>query len=171
MAGQYKLRIKTGDTEIEVEGDKKFVIDHFSRMNKLLKGGKMAALKMDKPGRKKKRGRKPGRKKKVVPVPKKVKLDLKNMSVSEIINRVEARKDQDKILVFSYALNKMKKKREFRGSDVVGMFKEMNMEAPNNITYHLRKLSGEKGLLKAGRKNGRYKISDDGIKRLSIRYE
>ena len=165
------MRIKTGDTEIEVEGDKKFVIDHFSRMNKLLKGGRIAALKMDKPGRKKKRGRKPGRKKKVIPVPKKVKLDLKNMAVSEIIDRVEAKKDQDKILVFSYALNKMKKKREFRGSDVVGMFKEMNMEAPNNITYHLRKLSGEKGLLKAGRKNGRYKISDEGIKKLSIRYE
>ncbi|MCK5774039.1 MAG: hypothetical protein KAH57_09665 [Thermoplasmata archaeon] len=162
--------MKTGDMEIEVEGDKKFVIDHFSKMNKLLKGGKMATLKMDKPGRKK-RGRKPGRKKKVIPKPKKVKLDLKNMSVSEIMDKFEAKRDQDKILVFSYALNKMKKKREFRGSDVVGMFNEMNMEAPNNITYHLRKLSGEKGLLKAGRKNGRYKISDEGIKKLSIRYE
>lgn len=170
MAESYKLRVKSGDTELEIEGDKTFVHDHFFQMKGLLSGMNIK-LKADKPFKGKKRGRKPGRKKKVLPKPKIVELDLKHMSLEEIIKKINPKKDQDKILIFSYWINKMKRKREFRSNDIKIMFKEMKMDPPKNIRYHLNNLTKKKGYLQAGRKHGRFKISEEGIKFLSVREE
>ena len=170
MAGSYKIRVKSGDIEIDLEGDKKFVMDNFTQINKIFKGSKMN-LKLDKPGRKKKRGRKPGRSKKVPPKPKIVTLDLKSMTLDEIIEKTDPKKEQDKILIFSYWINKHQKKREFRSNDIKDMFVEIKMDQPKNIQYHLNSLTKKKGYLKPGRKNGRFKISEEGIKYLSVHEE
>ena len=170
MAGSYKIRVKSGDVEIDLEGDKKFVMDNFTQINKLIKGSK-TKLKADKPGRKKKRGRKPGRQKMAPSKPRIVTLDLKNMTLDEILEKLDPKKDQDKILIFSYWINQHQKKTEFRNNDIKGLFEEMKMDPPKNILYHLNGLTKKKGYLKTGRKNGRFKLSDEGIKALSIQGE
>ena len=170
MAETYKLRVKSKGTEIEIEGDKKFVEGHFSQFKKLLKDAKLQSARN---ARSSKKGRKRGRKKKPGRKPKKekrVKLDLPNMELKQILEEAKPDKEDTNILVFSYWLNKRMRKREFRSPDIEAMYKEIGMEAPNNITYYLRKLSDEdKGLLQHGRKNGRYKISPDGLKYITYK--
>jgi len=212
--GNYRIRIKEGDVEIEVEGDKAFVLQKFQDAQSLLKKPirihtvdempesgpaiKKAAVRKKqarpvkakveepakvverkKPGRKpkakveepakvverKKPGRKPKAKAEPTPKPAKpVWTDLKDKKLAEILDLKKPKRDGDRIVVVGYYINKIQKKREFRSNDILDLLKEQGMPEIKNVTYHLRKLSDDKGLLTHGRKQGRYKVSDRGVK-------
>ena len=240
VQGNYKIRVKQGDVEIEIEGDKGFVIQTFMDARSMIwkepvkmvektipeipkMEKKAPAKKEEKPavaspvkaepkkrGRKpgkalkkeekpavaspvkaepKKRGRKPGKalKKEEKPAKaekaprkaklekpakvekpekpsKKVRMDLKNKDFNELMKIKDPKNDSEKIIIAGYHLNKNERKREFKSNDVEDILKKFNINAPNNVSYYLRKLSDDKGLLTHGRKNGRYKVSDEGIK-------
>jgi hypothetical protein len=114
--------------------------------------------------------KKPGRKPKAeTPAPaekpaKKVRADLKDKPLPELVAMKDAKKDNDLVTLAAYYINKNQKKREFRSSDILEVLKENNLPEPANVNYHLRKLSDDRGLLTHGKKQGRYKISDQGVK-------
>jgi hypothetical protein len=205
MDANYRIRIKEGETEIELEGDKNFVLEKYQELQSLLK--KAPKVSLGKPrGRKPKvaaapaetiavvaeekpkakRGRKPkakpaavpkvkakrGRKPKAVKPKKekperptkKVRADQKDKNLKELVEMKGARKDWDRIVLAGYYINKNQKKREFRSNDINSVLKKAGFPEPKNTTYHLRKLTDDKGLLTHGRKQGRYKVSDAGVK-------
>jgi hypothetical protein len=198
MDGNYRIRIKEGDIEIELEGDKGFVLEKYQELQSLLKkapkvsmGGSRARKPKSAPAAKAagakpkaKRGRKPkakpaakkakpkakpGRKPKEAPAkvekpPKKVRADQKDKNLSQLVELKGAKKDPDRIVLAGYFINKNQKKREFRSNDIVAALKKAALPEPKNTTYHLRKLTDSKGLLMHGRKQGRYKVSEAGVK-------
>jgi hypothetical protein len=182
MDANYRIRIKEGETEIELEGDKNFVLEKYQELQSLLK--KAPKVSLGKPrGRKPKvaaapaetiavvaeekpkakRGRKPKKEKPEKPT-KKVRADQKDKNLKELVEMKGARKDWDRIVLAGYYINKNQKKREFRSNDINSVMKKAGFPEPKNTTYHLRKLTDDKGLLTHGRKQGRYKVSDAGVK-------
>lgn len=170
----YKVRVKEGDTVVELAGDKKFVVRSFNQIKRALgrelNGGKLPRVLRPKvkktPGRKKK-GKRGRPKKVVVQVPRP---DLSKMSLKEIFDTKVPKRDNHKALLMSYYTNKVMGKREFRGVDLLPLYKEMGFEPPQNISNFLRRMAGEKaGLLTHGRKSGRYKITKEGIEYIHVK--
>ncbi|MDG6224961.1 MAG: hypothetical protein QCI82_05550, partial [Candidatus Thermoplasmatota archaeon] len=95
---------------------------------------------------------------------KKAKVDLKGKDLGYLMKVKDPKNDAFKVVLAGYHINKNERKREFRSVDIEDVLKKFNVEAPNNVSYYLRKLSDDKGLLTHGRKSGRYKISDSGVK-------
>jgi len=170
----YKVRIKEGETVVELAGDKKFVVRSFNNIKRALgrelNGGKLPRIlkpkKKKTPGRKKKGKR--GRPKKVVVVAPRP--DLSKLSLPELFKVKVPSRDNHKALLMAYYMNKVMGKREFRGVDLVPLYKEMNLEPPQNISNFLRRMAGDKtGLLTHGRKSGRYKITKNGIDYIHVK--
>jgi len=162
----YRIKIKDGSTEIELEGDKKFVNESFEQVKKVLGSKKTTTKKKTK--RRKKRGRKkkPGRKKKKKPkkTPKKDRIDLRKYSLKEIFDLKKPRRKRHHVMIMAYYMNKALRKREFRAADLEPLYNEVDIEAPKNLSYFLRKMADEDPkLLTHGKKQGRYKITDKGI--------
>jgi len=162
----YKIKIKDGTTEIELEGDKKFVNESFEQVKKVLgtknKTTKKKSKSRKKRGRKKKPGRKP--KKKPKKTPKKDRIDLRNLSLKEIFDLKKPRRKRHHVMIMAYYMNKALRKREFRATDLKPLYEEVEIETPKNLSYFLRKMADEEPkLLTHGRKQGRYKITDKGI--------
>ena len=91
-------------------------------------------------------------------------MDLKGKDLGALLKLKNPKSDADKIVLAGYHINKNERKREFKSGDIEDIMKRFNVEPPNNVSYYLRKLSDDKGLLTHGRKSGRYKVSDSGIK-------
>ena len=150
----YHIKVKDGSTEVEVSGDKRFV-------NKIFKNLKDVLSKDVRKPRVGRRGRKP---KKIKKVFKKDRINLKQFDLKGLFEKKIPKRENQRVLLLGYYANKIEGKREFRGMDLEKLYKDLNLEVPDNITYFLRKMSEDKkGLLTHGRKNGRYKITDKGI--------
>lgn len=162
----YRIKVKDGDNEIEIAGDKRFVNKIFKEISVLLgkkiKGGRIPTKRRKKLGRKKKRGRKP--KPKPKKITKKDYLDIKKMTLTELFEFRKPKRENQRVLLLAYYANKALKKREFRGKELKTLYQEIGIAPPKNLTYFLRKMAeDERGLLAHGRKSGRYKITDKGI--------
>ena len=148
-SGIYRVKVKNGNNFVEIQGDKKFTEDMFHQISEIFpKAGKKPVTK--------KRGRQPK------PKPK---IDLKNMSIEELVEKIKDKRSSSRVLVSGYILNKILKKREFRSKEMVNFMEEHGITVPKNPTYHFRKLK-ESGSFIQGRKGGRFKISDNGIKEI-----
>lgn len=162
----YKIKIKDGDTEIELEGDKKFVNESFKQVKNVLGTKKTKSKKKPKSRKKRGRKKKPGRKPKKKPkkTPKKDRVDLRKYSLKEIFNMKKPRRKRHHVIIMAYYMNKALRKREFRATDLKPLYEEVEIDAPKNLSYFLRKMADEEPkLLAHGRKQGRYKITDKGI--------
>lgn len=165
----YQIRIKDGDTEIELKGDKSFVRKAFKQLQEVL-GKELDRKKL--PGEKKWRKRKPGRKKKPGPkpkpkpkkIPKKDREDLTNYTLKKLFKFRKPIKENQRILMLAFYVNKIEKKREFRGVDLEPLYKKLGLETPKNLSYFLRKMAEPHiGRIEQGKRQGRYKITDKGI--------
>jgi hypothetical protein len=155
----FHIKVKDGSTQLEISGDRRFVNKVFNNLKDVL------SKELKKPSMGRKRGRKRGRKpKKPKKVLKKDRIDLKQFDLKGLLEKKPPKRENQRILLMGYYLNKIEGKREFRGKDLEKLYEELKMEVPSNVTYFLRKLSeDEKGLLAHGKKQGRYKITDKGI--------
>ena len=142
--------MKNGRNLIEIEGDKVFVNEVFQQIKKIFPKGSSSTTSP------KKRGPKPK------PKPS---LDLKKIEIPELISRVEGKDQAMKVLVSGFCINKKMKKREFRSKEMTSFMKDVGLEIPNNLTYYFRKLKDD-GTFILGRKQGRFKVSDEGIKKI-----
>ena len=147
--GPYRVKVKSGRNYIEIQGDKKFTEDVFKQITVIFP-------KQGKKPEPKKRGRKPILKQKI---------DLKSISFDELISKLKEQKTHSQVHISGYILNKNLKKREFRAKDMESFMMENNIEVPKNITYHFRNLK-DSGHFTQGRKQGRFKITEMGIKEI-----
>ncbi len=143
----YKVKVKSGRNFIEIQGDKKFTEGMFSQIAEIFpKAGKKPLPK--------KRGRKPNPKPKV---------DLDTISAEDLLKKIDGKKSSTTILVSGFILNKKLRKREFRSKEMESFMNDNKIDVPKNITYHFRNLK-DSGHFIQGRKQGRFKITDVGIK-------
>ena len=165
----YRIKLKEGDTEIELKGDKRFVRKAFREIQDIV-GKELDKKKL--PGERKKRRKKPGRKKKPGPkpkpkqkkTPKKEREDLTGYTLKKLFKFRKPIRENQRVLMLAFYTNKVLKKREFRGVDLEPLYKELGLEPPKNLSYFLRKMSEPHiGRIEQGRKQGRYKITDKGI--------
>ncbi|MBD3408494.1 MAG: hypothetical protein GF411_20390 [Candidatus Lokiarchaeota archaeon] len=157
----YRIKVRTNNAEIELEGDKPFVKDTFDELRSIL-AGKSKLVKTAKEVPKKKPGRKP--KKTAKKATKGKRTDLGNVSLTELFEKKNATRKRHSILMLAFFVNKVKGKIEFRGMDLKPLYKEISMKPPKNFSYFLRKMVDEKPkLLEKGKKQGRYKITDEGV--------
>lgn len=147
MNKTYRIKVKNGRNLIEIEGDKEFVNRAFDEIKDIFSEGQTKRIP-------KKRGPKPK------PKPE---IDLKSLETPDILNKLDGKDKTLTILVSGYCINKKLKKREFRSKEMTDFLKGNKLSVPDNLTYFFRKLKDE-GLFIQGRKQGRFKVSDDGIK-------
>lgn len=145
----YRIKVKNGRNLIEVEGDKAFVNDVFQEIKKIFP-------KVPPSHSPRKRGPKPK------PRPS---IDLKTVEVPELVSKVQGKNQTMKVLVSGFCINKKLRKREFRSKEMTSFMKDVGLDVPNNLTYYFRKLKDD-GLFILGRKQGRFKISDEGIRKI-----
>ena len=156
----YRIRIKDGTTELEIAGDKRFVQRSFKEIKALL--NKHFRSNLIQVERKSRRKRKPGPKPKISPP--KERTDMRKMSLQEIFKVKNPKRENQRVLLLAYYLNKVTGKREFKIKDLKPLYDELKLEVPKNLGYFLRSMSSEdKGLLVQGRKQGRFKITEKGI--------
>lgn len=169
----YRIKVKDGDSEIDISGDKKFVIKSFDDIKVLLNKNlrsvqpiteKKQIKKSKKTGRKKKPGPKPKTSKKNETKLTTERIDLKNITLENLLKVKKPRKENQRVLLLAYYMNKVKRKREFRGKDLEALYVDLKLEVPKNLNYHLRRMAEkERGLIAQGKRNGRYKITDKGV--------
>ena len=161
----YRLKVKNGETEIEIEGDEAFVEHYFSEVSSFISTGKKIKA-MGRPliKGKRKRGRKPKVPKIISPVVKRI--NLKRLTISQLVELCRLKKERDRILTMGYIITKMNGKHEFRPKAVMDKYIEYNLTPPKRVGYYLKCLC-EEGLLVHGRRGGRFKMSDSGILHLS----
>ncbi|MBN1389477.1 MAG: hypothetical protein JXA22_02430 [Candidatus Thermoplasmatota archaeon] len=154
-------------------GDHKFVKKAFKEIRRILDknlrvprslADKKIAKRRKKPGRKKKPGPKPKRKVKPKKIPRKDRVEMKGMTLEEIFKLKAPKRENQRVLLLGYYMNKVERNREFRAMDLPPLYKKLKIKIPKNLSYFLRKMSEDgKGLLAHGRKQGRYKITKKGI--------
>lgn len=150
----YKIKVRNGRNLIEIEGDKEFVDDVFKEVKTIFPKKRTRS----KPA---KRGPKPK------PKPS---INLKELDVKDILPKLEGKSTDMKVLASGYCINKKLRKREFRSKEMTNFMEDHDLNVPNNLTYYFRKLMNE-GLLNQGRKQGRFKVSDEGIKHIEFGLE
>ena len=152
--GLHRIKVKSGRNLIEIEGDRDFAEDVFERIKEIFPRHSA------KPAHRK-RGPKPK------PKPS---IDLKMIELEDLVQKVQDQRDHMKVLVSGFIINKKLRKREFRSKEMATFMKEHGIEGPGNLTYHFRKMKDD-GLFTLGRKNGRFKITDEGINYIEKKLE
>ena len=151
----YKIKVRNGRNLIEIEGDKTFVDEVFKEVKNIFPKQRSRS------SAPKKRGPKPK------PKPS---IDLKIMDMEEILSKLDGKDTDMAVLASAYCINKKLRKREFRSKEMTKFMEDNKIEIRGNLTYYFRKLMGEE-LLNQGRKQGRFKISDEGIKKIEFNLE
>ncbi|MDY6985710.1 MAG: hypothetical protein SVE93_04825 [Candidatus Thermoplasmatota archaeon] len=145
----HRIRIKRGEVEIEVEGDKEFVEKHIEEFKKEIPN----IAKELSP------------KEKLIP-PQEVspeENELEGLSLAEFYKQKQPKDFNETAVVFAYWLTKKEGKEEFKASDIGACYDEVRMPKPKNITQHILALaSGKKAQLAKGSKKGYYKLTSTG---------
>lgn len=161
----YRIVVKNKGTEIAIKGSKKYVNKTFKNLKPELK---REMRRHRKPAEKaefrsyEKKSKKTKSEKAKTSKPKKI--DLKDKTLSEIFKLKNPQKENQRILLMGYYASEVLDKEEFKGKDLKIFYRELGMEVPNTITYHLKRMTDEKGLLDRGGKQGHYRMTDKGIK-------
>lgn len=146
MAEQnYRVKIKSGDVEIEAEGDKEFV-------EKQIKELKVEILKV---------GEKlPPEKKTVTSEIPEEGIGLAKLSLAEFYKQKQPKDHNATVVVFAYWLAKKKGQEEFQPKDISACYDEARISKPKNVTQHISAMaSGKKACLTAGSKKGWHKLT------------
>jgi len=182
----YRVKLKNGETVMEIAGDKKFVTRSFG----LLKPVFVRALSQSKAQRTTRQKRKKSEKKTapaeiitepeptIEPVPepepfvvqetstppaKPIGTDLGKLTLSELFKVKNPQIENHRVLLLAFYANQNLKKEEFKGVDLERLYSELNMPAPKNLSNFLRRMAeNQEGLVVFGSKHGRYKITEKG---------
>jgi len=141
----YRIRIKKGEFEIEVEGDKEFVEKHIEEFKQEMQ---KAVKEM------------PPEEKAIIA---KEKIELEGISLAEFYKQKQPKGHNETVVVFAYWLTKRKKQQEFAPKDIVSCYNEIGIAKPANIWQFMKTLAGgRKAHLIRGDKKGIYKLSMTG---------
>lgn len=145
MAETYRIWIKKGDIEIEVEGDKDFVEKHIKEFKGELQKVTEKAL--------------PEEKSVSQVTEKKEEIKLENLSLAEFYKMKQPKDHNETVVVFSYWLMIKEGKEEIRPKDIGECYSKIGIRKPTNIPHTMKILaSGRKAYLSKTEKRGIYKI-------------
>ena len=140
----YRIRIKRGEVEIEVEGDKEFVEKHIEEFKK-----EMPKIAKELPPKEKT----------VIPETQKEKVELEGLSLAEFYKQKKPKDHNETVVVFAYWLTVKENKEEFRPKDIEECYSETGIKKLTNIPQTMKILaSGVKAYLIKTGKRGLYKI-------------
>ena len=144
MVDTYRIKIKKGNLEIEVEGDKEFVEKHIEEFKE-----ELPKITEEKPSEE-------------VSVSStwEGETELKNLSLAEFYKMKQPRDHNETVAVFAYWLTKKENKEEFKPRDISKCYDVARITKPKNIAQHIQAAaSGKKAWLTAGSKRGFYKLT------------
>ena len=140
----YRIRIKLGEAEIEVEGDKEFVEKHIEKFKK----------EMPKTAKEL-----PSEEKTVIPETQKEDVELGKLSLAEFYKMKQPKDHNETVVVFAYWLTEKENKGEFRPKDIEECYTKTGIRKPSNIPQTMKVLArGDKAYLIKTGKRGLYKI-------------
>lgn len=140
---EYRIKIKNGNIEIEVQGDKVWVEAKFKELSEEIQSTKPIGP--------------------TPPIPTPIKLPN---SLQGLFRKAkEPRKFSDQVLLFTYWLSKTKNMDTVNTTDMNGCFDKAKLKKPANMTDIMRKID-DNYFLEAAEKDGKkaYKLSLDGEK-------
>lgn len=139
----YKIKIREGNYEFEIEGDKEFVELYYTKIKEdFLKNGVVERIVLNEEVSN---------------------LKLKNLSMIDFYKLKEPQNHNDVILVIAYWLFSMENIEEFQAStDILKQYDNIKLKKPKNIHQHIGDLKKD-GLIMSGNQSGSYKLTLDGI--------
>ena len=146
MSNNYRIRIKKGVIEFEVEGDKEFVEKMFEEFKTetenvpISNTGNTEIL--------------TGQEEQSI---------LKNHSIQKIYKSLSLKTNLDRILFFGYWISKVDGKKEFSIDDTIEYFIKFSLSKPAYPKRDFRNLVNKRGYLIIGSNEDLYSISYDGI--------
>ncbi|MBA7515316.1 hypothetical protein ES705_07355 [subsurface metagenome] len=147
MSNNYRIRIKKGEIEFEVEGDKEFVkelFEEFETKTENISGSNTENIQS-----------KTGQEEQSI---------FKKYSISQIYKSMKLKINLDRILFFAYWMLKKDDKKEFSINNTMEYFDQFGLRKPKNPKRDFNKLvSLKRGHLNTGSSDDFYSLSFDGI--------
>lgn len=143
----YRIRIKKGEIEFEVEGDKEFVkelYEEFETKTEIISGSNTENVQS-----------KTGQEEQSI---------FKKYSISQIYKSMKLKTNLDHIQFFAYWMLKKDDKKEFSINDIMEYFDQFSITKPKNPKRDFTTLiSLKRGHLKIGSNDDSYSLTIDGI--------
>lgn len=144
----YRIKIKQGEIEIEVDGDKEFVEKHIEEFKKELP---RIAKEL------------PSKEKIVSPEIPEKESELEKLSLVEFYKQKDPKNHNETVVVFAYWLTKKEGKGEFKTKEISNLYSKAGVPKPKNVTQHLKNVSSaKKAYLMKGSKKGLWKLTITG---------
>jgi hypothetical protein len=144
MATTYRMRLKQGDIEFEIEGDRNYVSKTYDDLKEIL-GLQQTTLPLPPPGTQEK----PEKKKSGVT---KAPTGGKSYSPREFIDRYALKRHTDIVLGFGYFLEKVRGLKNFSGADINTCYYEAKVEPSNTSQMIINNI--KKGFIMPSGKSG-----------------
>ena len=144
MTNTSRIKIRKGEAEIEVEGDKDFVEKHIEELkNELSKFSRKIPVEGGS-----------------VETIKKTNGELENISLAEFYKLKDPKDHNETTMVFAYWMIEKENKEEIRPKDIYKCYSKIGVPKPANIPDIMKTLaSGRKAYLIKTERRGFYKIS------------
>jgi hypothetical protein len=113
----FRIRVRKGELEFEVQGTENFVVDQYNKLNRLLH------LEQDQ-----------------------VILEEKKISLGEFLDKMQPKAHTEEIVLFAYYSEKMLHKLYFNVTDISDLYSKSKVKSPANINDTINGLV-RKGLL------------------------
>lgn len=142
----YRIRIKKGEIEFEIEGDKEFVRELFKEFKTDMES--MPESKIEN----------------IQPITSQEEQPIyKKYSIQKIYKSISLKINLDRILFFGYWISKVDGKKEFSIDDILEYFTKFSLNKPSYPSRDFRSLVNKRGHLIVGSNEDLYSISYDGI--------
>jgi hypothetical protein len=139
MAATYRIRFKQGDTEFEIEGDRKYVTNTYQEIKEIL--GLFQSTKPVLVGE--------GKSSRTSPLNR---MTGKSASPREFIDRYGLKRHVDIVLAFGYFLEKTRGLKNFTGADINTCYYEAKVEPSNTSQMVINNI--KKGYIMPSGKSG-----------------
>jgi len=145
----FRIRIRKGDIEIEIEGKKDFVEKHYQKLKEEILG---IPIDIEKHVAKSKAKKEKEKDKQLL------------ISLPEFYKEKNPKSHPDKTLVFAYWLTKKENIEEFQASDILECYDKARIRKPANIRDVLGQVStATRALLLRSSQKGEYTLSLTGM--------
>jgi len=139
----YKIKIKEGNYEFEIQGDKEFVEKYYVELKE-----EFFSTRIGEHAKLKRRGNY---------------LDLTQISLIDFYKSKQPQNHTETIALIAYWLLNNQNLEDFQSTkDILKAYDKIKLKKPGNIHQHISELKKE-GLIMAGSKSGSYKLTMHGI--------
>ena len=149
MNNNYRIKIKKGEIEFEVEGDKEFVKELFEEFKNDMESIPESKMKSSQP---------------IISQNGQFQPIHKKYTLQKLYKTVNPQTNLDRIIFFAYWMLKAEDIEEFSINDITKYFEQLKIKKPAYISRDFRVLiNPSKGYLITGKTEGYFSLSYDGL--------